>query len=168
MTQLEYMHKLLTLYDKLSIFALSLTHNIEEAKDLIQETYLKALTNREKFSEDTNLQAWTFTIMRNTFINNYRHSIKVNTVIDHSADMFLHNIPRKSQFASPESLLSLQEINRKISSLKPAQRMPFEMHTQGYKYLEIADHLNLSIGTVKSRIFFTRKLLMESLRDFRN
>ena len=127
MTQLEYMSKLLKLDNNLSSFALSLTHNIEEAKDLIQETYLKALTNRDKFSDDTNLHAWTFTIMRNTFINNYRHSVKVNTVIDHSADLFLHNIPRKSQFASPESLLSLQEINRKISRLKPAQRMPFEI-----------------------------------------
>ena len=106
--------------------------------------------------------------MKNTFINNYRRSVKANTIVDNTEDLFLLNIPRKSEFASPESQLSLQEIRKGISKLQPDQRMPFEMHTEGYKYKEIADQLNLSIGTVKSRIFFTRKKLMESLKDFQS
>ena len=168
MTQIEFSSKLISLHDNLSYFANTLTNNREEAKDLIQDTYLKALANRDKFADDTNLKAWTYTIMKNTFINNYRRSMKANTIVDNTEDLFLLNIPRKSEFPSPESQLSLEEIRKGISKLQPDQRMPFEMHTEGYKYKEIADQLNLSIGTVKSRIFFTRKKLMETLKDFQS
>jgi RNA polymerase sigma-70 factor (ECF subfamily) len=143
-----------------------LTSNREEAKDLIQDTFLKALANRDKFAADTNLKAWTYTIMKNTFINNYRRNQKANTIIDSTEDLFYLNIPRKSDFPSPDSKFSEKEINKSISKLDPDQRMPFEMHHQGYKYKEIADHLNISIGTVKSRIFFTRRKLMDTLKDF--
>jgi len=168
MTQIEFSHKLISLHDNLQYFANTLTNNREEAKDLIQDTYLKALANRDKFADDTNLKAWTYTIMKNTFINNYRRNVKANTIVDNTEDLFFLNIPRKSEFASPDSQLSLQEIKKGISKLEPDQRAPFEMHTEGFKYKEIADQLNLSIGTVKSRIFFTRKKLMESLKDFQS
>jgi RNA polymerase sigma factor (sigma-70 family) len=168
MTQIEFSSKLISMHDNLSYFANILTRDHEEAKDLIQETYLKALTNREKFADDTNLKAWTYTIMKNTFINNYRRSLRVKTIADHTGEQFLLNLPRKSEIVSPESHLSLQEIRMGISHLDPDQRMPFEMHTQGYKYKEIAEHLKLSIGTVKSRIFIIRNKLMEMLKDFRD
>jgi len=58
--------------------------------------------------------------------------------------------------------------NKLINNLQDEHRIPFQMHFQGYKYKEIADKLNLSIGTVKSRIFFSRKKLMEKLKDFQN
>ena len=143
-----------------------LTSNREEAKDLIQDTYLKALANRDKFADDTNLKAWAYTIMKNTFINNYRRNQKANTIIDNTEDLFYLNIPRKSEFASPESKYSEKEIKSSISKLAPDQRLPFEMHNSGYKYKEIADSLNISIGTVKSRIFFTRRKLMDNLKEF--
>ncbi len=166
MTHIELDNKLISLYQNLEYYANLLTSNREEAKDLIQDTYLKALANREKFAADTNLKAWTYTIMKNTFINNYRRNQKANTIIDSTEDLFYLNIPRKSDFPSPESRYSEKEINKSISKLDVSQRMPFEMHHQGYKYKEIADHLNISIGTVKSRIFFTRRKLMDTLKDF--
>ncbi|MGV8964402.1 MAG: RNA polymerase sigma factor [Candidatus Saccharimonadaceae bacterium] len=168
MTQIEFSNKLVSLHDNLSNFARSLTNNHEAAKDLIQDTYLKALANWDKFADNTNMKAWTYTIMKNNFINNYRRAVKANIIVDNSEDLFLLNIPRKSEFASPESQMALQEIRQGISKLQPDQRMPFEMHTEGYKYQEIADQLNLSIGTVKSRIFFTRKKLMKTLKDFKS
>ena len=133
MTQIEFTHKLISLHDNLHYYANMLTSNREEAKDLIQDTYLKALANRDKFADDTNLKAWTYTIMKNTFINNYRRNQKANTIIDSTEDLFYLNIPRKSEFASPESKFSEKEIKKSISRLAPDQRLPFEMHNDGFK-----------------------------------
>ena len=81
-------------------------------------------------------------------------------------DLFFLNIPRKTDFPSPESLIAEKDIRKSIARLDQDQRQPFEMHNDGYKYQEIADALKISIGTVKSRIFFTRKKLMDNLKDF--
>ncbi|MCF8332662.1 MAG: RNA polymerase sigma factor [Bacteroidales bacterium] len=164
----DFNTKLLNLQDNLTYFARSLTANEEEAKDLVQETYIKALTNQEKYQPNTNLKAWTYTIMKNTFINNYRRKVKANTVIDTTEDLYYLNNSKSTKFESPDSNLSKQEIQRNIKVLDENQRTPFEMYTQGYKYKEIADKLDVSIGTVKSRIFFTRKKLMERLEDYTN
>lgn len=164
----DFNDKLLNLQDNLTYFARSLTANEEEAKDLVQETYIKALINQEKYQPNTNLKAWTYTIMKNTFINNYRRKVKANTVIDTTEDLYYLNNSKSTKFESPDSNLSKQEIQRNIKVLDENQRTPFEMYTQGYKYKEIADKLEVSIGTVKSRIFFTRKKLMERLEDYTN
>lgn len=168
MTAMEFNHKLISLEPNLERFALSLTSDREKAKDLLQDTYMKAIMYRDKFQAFTNLKAWTFTIMKNTFINNYRRGIRENTTMDNTKDLYYINKPRESGFDSPESDYSVQEIRKAIDKLEDEFRVPFEMHNAGYKYKEIADELNLKIGTVKSRIFFTRKKLMESLKDFNN
>jgi RNA polymerase sigma-70 factor (ECF subfamily) len=166
MTALEFNHQLISLEDKLSRFALSLTANREDAKDLLQETMLKAIAYREQFVQYTNLKAWAYTIMKNTFINNYRRNIRQNTTFDNTKDLYFLNQNRDTQNVSPDSTYSTQEITRVIDSLDDDFRVPFKMHTEGYKYKEIAQKLNLKIGTVKSRIFFTRKKLMEALKDY--
>lgn len=166
MTAMEFNNNLISLEDSLERFALSLTSNREEAKDLLQETYVKALTYRDKFEEFTNMKAWTYTIMKNTFINNYRKSKRENTTLDNTKDLFLLNITKESPLMNPDSEYSLKELTRAVNSLDDDFRVPFIMHTKGYKYKEIAEKLNLKIGTVKSRIFFTRKKLMESLPEY--
>ncbi|HPE85798.1 MAG: RNA polymerase sigma factor [Bacteroidia bacterium] len=168
MSDLEFNNKLLSLRDNLHYFANSLTSNREEAEDLVQDTYVKALTNKDKFIDNTNLKAWTYTIMKNTFINNYRRSQKANTFSDSTNDQYYINIPRNNDEESPEIKISVKEINKAINNLEEVHRKPFEMHTQGFKYKEIAEELDLSIGTVKSRIFFTRKKLMKALDDYQN
>lgn len=168
MTAIEFNNKLLNLQENLAYFARSLTANEEEAKDLVQDTNFKALTNSDKFQPDTNLKAWTYTIMKNTFINNYRRKVKANTIVDTTEDLYYLNTTKEAKYEAPDSNLAAEEINRNIKRLDEDQRLPFEMHNQGYKYKEIANHLDLSIGTVKSRIFFTRKKLMEKLQDFSN
>ena len=165
MTAVEFKHQLLSLEGGLIRYAISLTANTEDAHDLTQETYLKALSSRDKFADHTNLKAWVFTIMKNTFINNYRRAIRENTTFDNTRDLYFLNQSKVSSLATPDSEVRAEEIRKHIDRLENEYRVPFLMHVNGYKYKEIADHLNLKIGTVKSRIFFSRKKLMKSLGD---
>ena len=164
MSTVEFTTALVDLEPNLERFAYSLTANPEDARDLLQETYLKALIYKDKFEDNTNIKAWTFTIMKNTFINNYRKAVKQRTTFDSSDNQFLIN--GRAYDESPESNYSHSEINRKIEALDDEFRIPFQMHTSGFKYKEIADKLNLKIGTVKSRIFFSRQKLMNALPDY--
>jgi len=168
MTAIEFNHKLLDLKDRLQYFAYSLTANQEDADDLMQDTFLKAITNKDKFDPHTNLKAWVYTIMKNTFINKYRKDSKISTVIDNTKDLYYLNNSNSTLSASPDSVYNHNELVKVIDNLQDDHRIPFQMHFQGYKYKEIAESLDLSIGTVKSRIFFSRKKLMEKLRDFQN
>jgi RNA polymerase sigma-70 factor (ECF subfamily) len=168
MTAIEFNYQLTNLSDNLQRFAMSLTSNHEDAKDLLQETFAKAITYRDKFEDNTNLKAWTFTIMKNTFINNYRRAVKGNITFDATKDLYYLNLNKQATNYTPESEFSVKEIQKSIDELDDDFKRPFLMHTQGYKYKEIADELNLKIGTVKSRIFFTRKKLMEKLSDYRH
>lgn len=159
-----FTNELMSLQPSLERFAMSLTANGEDAKDLVQETLLKALTYQDKYQDNTNLKAWAFTIMKNTFINSYRKTVKHGMVLDGSDNQYLMN-SRPTQL-TPESDMAHDEVRRKINQLEPEFRIPFQMHTQGYKYKEIAEKLNLKIGTVKSRIFFSRQKLMTALKDY--
>lgn len=167
MTTVEFNKNLVGLEDNMMKFALSLTTDRARAEDLVQDTYMKAITYKDKFVDYTNLKAWVFTIMKNTFINNYRRSVKENTIIDSTQDLYFLNLPQDSGFISPESNYSLEELEKVIDTLEDDFKIPFRMHVEGFKYKEIAEKLNLKIGTVKSRIFFTRKKLMELLDDYR-
>ncbi len=166
MTALEFNYQITGLKKNLEYFAYSLTANQDDANDLLQDTYLKALTYREKFVKDDNLKAWMFTIMKNTFINNYRRNVKANTIIDGTKDLYYLNLPRDAGFADPVSSANTRDIEQAIASLDDDYKIPFTMHLKGFKYKEIAEKLDISIGTVKSRIFFTRKKLMAKLQDF--
>lgn len=148
-------------------FALKLTLNKEEAQDLVQDTTLKALRNEEKFVENTNFKGWMMTIMRNIFINNYRKSTRENTVVDASEDLYHLNLSQDSGLETPDGAFAVNEISTILAKFPADFREPFSMHVAGYKYEEISDKLNMPLGTVKSRIFFTRKRLREILKDYR-
>ncbi len=165
MTAVQFNTRLLSMQDKLLYFALSLTANDEDARDLLQETTLKALTYRQQFVNNTNFKAWVFTIMKNTFINNYRRDQKTRSTFDSSEDGFRVAYKRNYASETPENVLAVTEMTQKVEKLDDDFRIPFKMHTQGFKYKEIAEELNLPIGTVKSRIFFTRKKLQQMLED---
>ena len=164
---MDFNNKLISMEERLERFALSLTANREAAKDLLQETYLKALSSKDKFIEFTNFEAWAYTIMKNTFINNYRKAVRQNTIVDITKDLYYLNNSKESNFVKPDSSMQTKEINKHINNLQDELKVPFLMHTQGFKYKEIAEQFDLKIGTVKSRIFFTRKKLMQSLVDYK-
>lgn len=148
-------------------FALKLTTDKDEAHDLVQDTTLKALYNEEKFVENTNFKGWMLTIMRNIFINNYRKSVKENTMVDNTEDLHHLNLCQNSGLESPDGAYAVSEISQILAKFPADFRQPFSMHVAGYKYEEISDRLNMPLGTVKSRIFFTRKRLREILKDYR-
>jgi RNA polymerase sigma factor (sigma-70 family) len=165
MTTMEFSYQLLNLKDNLSNFALRLTLNREDARDLTQETLLKAYTNRTRFENCSNMRAWTFTIMKNIFINNYRRNIRRQAIFDNTSDLFSHTKNQYIDNILPDSFYSTIELNQIINRLKYEFKAPFKMHLDGYKYKEIAENLKLNIGTVKSRIFFARKTLMKMIGD---
>lgn len=148
-------------------FALKLTLNKDEAQDLVQDTTLKALNNEEKFVENTNFKGWMLTIMRNIFINNYRKVVRSATIMDQTEDLYHLNLPQDSGFETPEGSVAAKEITAAINSFSDDYRIPFSMHVAGYKYNEIAEKMNLPLGTVKSRIFFARQRLQQTLKDYR-
>lgn len=168
MASSEFNYMLTSMEKHLEYFAKRLTSNEDDAKDLLQETYLKALVFQDKFVETTNLKAWLFTIMKNIFINNYRRNVRAKTIMDSTDNLYHINSSDDSSPLTPDSEYTEKEIRKSIARLEDDHRIPFEMHTQGFKYKEIAEELDISIGTVKSRIFFGRKKLMEALKDFKN
>ncbi len=148
-------------------FALKLTLNRDEAHDLVQDTTLKALNNEEKFVDNANFKGWMLTIMRNIFINNCRKNARENTMIDTSEDLYQLNLSQDSGVGTPEGAYAINEISQIIASFPADFREPFSLHVAGYKYEEISERLDMPLGTVKSRIFFTRKRLREILKDYR-
>ena len=166
MTATEFNYQLVSMEDKLSSFAKRLTQNSDDAKDLVQETMLKAISCRDQFAEYTNLKAWTYTIMKNTFINNYRRNTRRNTAFDKTnVDLVMYkNVDTFN--VTPDSAYAELEIKKVIDRLDNDSKIPFMMHVEGYKYEEIAQKLDIKLGTVKSRIFLTRKKLMDALKDY--
>jgi len=163
MSTIEFNNKIQNLASILHSFAYNLTKNTEDAKDLLQETTYRALFNRDKFQPGTNFKAWMFTIMKNIFINNYRKKIKANTILDTTDNQFYLNSGAHATGNAAEGSIMMKELNAMLSSLDDSIRVPFMMHFEGFKYQEIADELELPLGTVKSRIFFARKELKDKL-----
>ena len=166
--KISFENQLLGLQGNMFNFALTLTANREEAKDLLQETTLRVLSNKEKYYEDTNFKGWVFTIMHNIFVNNYRKIVISQTIIDSSKNLYQLELPQESGIDTPLEAYSIKEINKAINSFTDEYKVPFSMHVSGYKYEEIAKHLDLPIGTIKSRIFFARKRLQTLLKDYRH
>jgi len=163
MSQVEFHSRFHEISPLLQAFAYNLTKNNEDAKDLLQETAFRAMTNQDKFLAGTNLKAWLFTIMKNIFINNYRKKMKSNTIMDSTDNLYYINSGSTIISNAAESNITMQELTGMLDTLDDSIRIPFLMHYQGYKYQEIADHLSLPLGTVKSRIFFARKELKDMI-----
>jgi len=163
MAPIEFHKQLVNLETSLEKFAHRLTSEKADAKDLLQETYLKVLSNQDKYVNHVNFKAWTFTIMKNTFINNYRRKVRQKTQCDQSDDLLLINRTKATGSDDPDAAYGELEITQNIEQLNDLFRIPFKMLISGYKYKEIAEILDLKIGTVKSRIFLSRKQLMDKL-----
>ena len=160
MTAIEFSNQLTGLEGSLLSYANRLRLDSADAKDLVQDTFLKVLLNKDKFTDKGFMKAWTFTIMRNTFINNYRHSVLQRSYGEHTDASFFTNLTRAPGSDNPDSVYSVKEINQSIERMDNKFRVPFKMYIEGYKYKEIADTIKLKIGTVKSRIFLARKVMM--------
>lgn len=163
----SFKKRLLGLQNNLLNFAYQLTTSRDAAKDLVQDTTLKALDNEEKYVDNINFKGWVFTIMRNIFINNYRRQVRSATVIDTTEDLYHLNLSQESGLETPEGSVAAKEISAAIDSFADEYKIPFTMYIAGYKYAEIAETMQLPLGTVKSRIYFARKRLQVLLKDYK-
>ena len=165
-----FAQNLLNVQSDLLNFAYKLTADYEDANDLLQETSLKALDNEEKYTEETNFKGWIYTIMRNIFINQRRHTKKMkSTIKDENNDnqIFIDNAQDKTTDTTPESNLAATEIIDKINCCPNGYCQLFRMFLEGYSYQEIAQKFSLPIGTVKSRIYTARKWLQTILCGYK-
>lgn len=167
MNALQFQKKLLSMQENMMNFALMLTANRDDAQDLMQDTTLKVLDNQEKFVDNINFKGWVLTVMRNIFINNYHKIVRTQTVVDQGVDLYNLDVVNDSGFDSPDGAYQIPEITKAINGLNNELKVPFSMFLSGYKYNEIADKLDVPLGTVKSRIFFARQELQKVLKDFR-
>jgi RNA polymerase sigma factor (sigma-70 family) len=162
MTAFEFNTRVIDLNEFIKGFALKYTRNEDLAKDLAQETILKALANREKFRTNTNLKGWLKVILKNTFINAYRK--KSNQMISYNSEDYKVMTGEADEY-TPDNILMTKYIEKLIAKLDDDLSVPFMMHVDGFKYHEIAEELNLPLGTVKSRIHQTRKILSGQLEN---
>jgi RNA polymerase sigma factor (sigma-70 family) len=158
----EFNQLLVSNIEYLRPHAVVFTHDKETAKDLLQETLCRALANRDQYTAETNIKGWLFTIMRNTFINNYRRQGRTKKIFN----FYLREFPENKEAAAgnpAESSLEVKEILAVIHTLPDTLRIPFYLHLEGYKYQEIADLIDITLGTIKSRIHLARKLLRQQI-----
>lgn len=167
MTPAQFQKNLLGMQDYMKSFARTLTSDEADAEDLMQDTTLKVLKNRDKFVDNINFKGWVLTIMRNIFINNYHKLVRTQGLIDSNVDAY--NVPLLSDGgeSTPEGAMDIKEINKAIEGLSMTLKEPFSMFVSGYKYHEIAEALEIPLGTVKSRIFLARQELQKVLKDMR-
>jgi RNA polymerase sigma factor (sigma-70 family) len=166
MTSIEFKRMVEKEAKPLRQYAYQLTRNVEDSNDLVQETMLKAFTYQDKFESGTNLKGWLYTIMKNTFINNYRRMIKRNTFIDQTDnDYYLDSISPLVKNQGEQKFIG-NDIDEAIHKLPLSLSKPFTMNVKGFKYHEIAEILRIPIGTVKTRIFVARRQLRQSLASY--
>ncbi len=162
--------------DALYNTAYRMTRNPEDAEDLVQETYLKAYRYYDKFEEGTNFKAWLFKIMKNTFINNYRKRQQAPVLsdfadIEESFETQVSEDTSRQQLKNPEEELLEnvldQDVQRALDQLPPDYRMVVLLaDLEGFSYKEIADILEVPVGTVMSRLYRGRRLLEAAMLEF--
>ena len=166
MAILEFDLQISSLRPSLFSFTKRFTNDRDESLDLVQDTILKALLYKEKFRDDTNLKGWLFTIMRNTFINNYRKEKRSRRLHDYTKELYFLNTEDTHTFNRPASNVEYQDMWEQIHTLPQELLVPFKMHEAGYRYHEIAEQQNIPLGTVKNRIHQARKEIQRKLTGF--
>lgn len=152
--------RLLNLQEKLFRIALFLTRDRNRAKDLLQETFLRVLENKEKFKTDDNLCGWANKIMSNIFISDYRKIINQQKYICTTNVDDLHSLSEQSFLRNH----SISELSDAIEKLDIKKQVVIKLFLSGYKYEEIAQKENLPIGTVKSQIHHAKEDLKNLLK----
>lgn len=150
----------------LNTFALKFTGDIEDANDLIQDTMVKALRFSESFKSGTNLKGWLYTILRNTFINEYRKNNKKQSIVTQEEEISSANLLTTATRNDAEGNFAIRDIQTALARLPESLSIPFIRYFEGYKYHEIAVELNLPLGTVKTHIHEARKQLKKQLQMY--
>lgn len=147
-------------------WAYRLTRNYDDAQDLLQSTLLCALKSVGMYTEENNISGWLYTIMRNVFFNNTRHSTRCCCM---TKDEIEHVMPcdEVSMECSGDTVFAVGDIQRAVDMLDKTYKIPMSLYLSGYKYQEIAEKMGIPLGPVKSRIHASRVQLQKELKDFR-
>ena len=148
-------------------FAFKFTHDSAVADDLYQDTMVKAIKYFEQFKEGTNIRGWLFTIMRNTFINDYRRDVRKNALISQEEEISSAHLMQSATVNAAEGKFAMADIQRTLAKLPKCYYDPFMQYFEGYKYHEIAEEMNIPIGTVKTRIHMARMILKKQLKAYK-
>lgn len=167
MTQQEFTQSISLHAPSLRSHALNFTKDPEDANDLLQETLLKATRFVSKFEDGTNLKGWLFVIMKNTFLNNYKKNQKTRDRIVQEDEVTSANLFYSATSNGSVGNFALQDINLALSKLPERYSVPFIRYFEGYKYHEIADEMNIPLGTVKTYIHEARIHLKKYLKQYR-
>jgi len=151
---------------RLKAYAMNFTHDEDDADDLIQDTLLKAFTYFANFKPGTNFRGWLFTIMKNTFINNYRRNVRSKALIITEEDISSNNLMYSSSRNEGELKFINADIAKALKTLPANLYDPFMRYFEGYKYHEIAEEFGMPVGTVKTRIHHARLQLKKYLRVY--
>lgn len=161
MKEIEFQEMYQMYIDALFSYSLQLTHSEDEAYDLLQEASYKAYKYRNSFSQGTNFRAWMFTIIKNTFINNYR-VLKKQRIINAAVENMEYASKEVVRNEAPQKI-RMDEILGIIDGLNDKYGDSFKMFYEGYSYEEIAERTQAPLGTVKSRIFTARKKISQEM-----
>lgn len=147
-------------------FAFQFTNDVEDANDLVQDTFIKAMRFHTLFKHNSNLKAWLYMIMRNTFINDYRKKVRKNALIQTTEDLSSYELSKGATRNQGENKFIMDDIKQALARLIPDHSVPFLRCFEGYKYHEIAKELSIPIGTVKTRIYLARQALKKQLKMY--
>ncbi|KQM77856.1 RNA polymerase subunit sigma [Pedobacter sp. Leaf216] len=153
--------------DHLRAHAMKFTRDLDDADDLVQDTLIKALRFKESFEKGSNFKGWLFVIMRNTYINDYRKKARKNSVITTEEEISSMHLYKSATTNVAENRFAMQDIQNALNNLPEAYRLPFVRYVEGYKYHEIADELEIPLGTVKTHIHQARMELKKRLKQYR-
>jgi len=143
-------------------FAKKLTKSEFEAKDLVQETVLRAYNKKDSFRKSTSFKSWISTIMFHSFVSAYRKEKRQMNYRREINDLLVIPVSTAHSNDGYHSLIQ-EDITVQLDVLSPKMRATFELHIQGYRYAEISDILEIPSGTVKSRINYARVQLRKCL-----
>lgn len=167
MEKSQFYKKIVSVQESMLAVALRLTANKDEAWELMQETTLRVLSNREKYVENTNFKGWCYQIMKHIFINDYHRFLRERVFVNKEADLYNLQVDPNEGFDMACDPCDLETINAAIAGLNEELRIPFSLYLAGFKYVEIAEQLHKPLGTVKNLIFMARQCLKKELEDYR-
>lgn len=171
--QRRFNSEMLPHMDTMYNYALFLTHDRDTAQDLLQETFLKSYRFLDSFEEGTNEKAWLYRIMRNTYINNYRRQKRTPDLVEYDDQISAYqmerteSIDRENLSARIGTDLFEDEISSAIARLPERYRSVVVMRdVEEMPYEEIAEALEIPLGTVRSRLHRARALLFDQLKNY--
>ncbi len=171
--QSQFEQEMMPFMDMLRNYALYLSGNKQQADDLLQDTYLKAFRFYDKFARGTNAKAWLYRIMKNTYINEYRRTHRLPEIVEYNEQISAYQIADSDDASQNDlrnmldsqlfdddmagALAALPEKFKSVIVLRDIEDLPYE---------EIADVLEIPIGTVRSRLHRARALLFDRLKEY--